>query len=199
MRSCTKRFYPLIVLSLIALSGWPASGYPEQETAEGGIPPKGFHVERIEQKRTEVIAWLRIQVVANTDTEATWAALENIEEWDQFLRIFSRITPVARTETMTRYRMAVSPPWPVRDFDSLIWMAPLPEQRLMFWRADKDDLARSHGRIEVKEIPGGTRISYEIHSPVKEAFPPWVVRIGLYLVLPGIAKDFYERINEQDG
>jgi len=51
----------------------------------------------------------------------------------------------------------------------------------------------------VKEIAGGTRISYEMHSPVKKAFPPWVVRIGLYLVLPGIAKEFYERINEQDG
>jgi hypothetical protein len=87
----------------------------------------------------------------------------------------------------------------MRDFDSLIWMATLPEQRLIFWRADKDDLARSHGRIEVKEIAGGTRVNYEIHSPVEKAFPPWVVRIGLGLVLPGIAKDFYKRINEQDG
>ena len=199
MRSYTKRFYPLIVLSLITLSGWPASGHPEQETIEGDIPRKGFRIELIEQKRTEVISWIRVQVVADTGIEETWAVLRNIEAWDEFLRIFSRITPVARTETMTRYRMAVSPPWPVRDFDSLIWMATLPEQRLIFWRADKDDLARSHGRIEAKEIPGGTRINYEILSPVKETFPPWVVRIGLYLILPGIAKDFYERINEQDG
>ena len=201
MRSCTKRFYPFVVLSLLALSGWPAIGHSEQEkTAEGGIPPKGLpHRKRIEQERTEAIAWLRVQVVADTGTEATWAALQNIEEWDQFLRIFSRITPVARTETMTRYRMAVSPPWPVRDFDSVIWMATLPEQRLILWTSDKDDLASSHGRIEVKEIAGGTRVSYEMHSPVKQAFPPWVVRIGLYLVLPGVAQDFYKMINEQDG
>jgi hypothetical protein len=199
MRSCTKRFYPLIILYLLALSGWPAIGHTEQETSEGGIPPKGFRVELIEQERTEAIAWLRVQVVTDTGTEATWAALQNIEEWDQFLRIFSRITPVARTETMTRYRMAVSPPWPVSDFDSIIWMATLPEQRLILWRADKDDLASSHGRIEVKEIAGGTRINYEMHSPVKQAFPPWVVRIGLYLVLPGVAQDFYKMINEQDG
>lgn len=199
MRSCTKRFYPFVFLSLFALSGWPESGHSEQETAEGGIPPKGFHVENIEQKRTEAIAWLRIQVVADTDTGATWAALENIEEWDQSLRIFSRITPVARTETMTRYRMAVSPPWPVRDFDSILWMATLPEQRLILWTSDKDDLTSSHGRIEVKGIAGGTRIIYEMHSPVKQAFPPWVVRIGLYLVLPGVAQDFYTMINEQDG
>jgi hypothetical protein len=199
MLSCTKRFYPLIVLSLLALSGWPASGHPEQETIQRDMPQKGFRVEQIEQERTEAIAWLRVEVVADTGTEATWAVLENIEEWDQFLRIFPKITPVARTETMTRYRMAVSPPWPVRDFDSIIWMATLPEQRLILWTSDKDDLASSHGRIEVKEIAGGTRISYEMHSPVKQAFPPWVVRIGLYLVLPGVAKDFYERINEQDG
>ena len=199
MRSCTKRFYLLIVLSLVALSGWPASGHPEQETIEGDMPQKGFRVEHIEQRRTEAIAWLRVQVVADTGTEATWAVLENIEEWDQFLRIFPRITPVARTETMTRYRIAVSPPWPVRDFDSLLWMATLPEQRLILWTSNKDDLASSHGRIEVKEIPGGTRINYEIHSPVEDTFPPWVVRIGLYLILPGMAQDFYERINEQDG
>ncbi len=199
MRSCTRRLYPLVVLSLLALSGWPASGHSEQKTAKKGTSPKGFRVERIEQKRTEVIAWLRIQVVADTGTEETWAALRNIEEWPEFLRIFSQVTPVARTETMTRYRMSVSPPWPIRDFDSIIGMATLPEQRLIFWRSDKDDLTSSHGRIEVKKIAGGTRISYEMHSPVKEAFPPWVVRIGLYLVLPGMAKDFYNRINDQDG
>lgn len=199
MRSYTKRIYPIIVLSLLAMYRWPASGHAEQETAEGGIPPKGFRIERIEQERTDAIAWLRIQVVADTGTEATWAALQNIEEWDQFLRIFSRITPVARTETMTRYRMAVSPPWPVRDFDSIIWMTTLPEQRLILWTSDKDDLESSHGRIEVKEIAGGTRIIYEMHSPAKQAFPPWVVRIGLYLVLPGVAQDFYKMINEQDG
>ncbi len=197
MCSCTKSFYPLVTLSLLALCWWPATGHSEQEAAEGSIPPKGFHIERIEQERTEAIAWLRVQVVADTGTEATWAALQNIEAWDQFLRIFSRITPVARTETMTRYRMAVSPPWPVRDFDSIIWMATLPEQRLILWMSDKDDLASSHGRIEVKEIPGGTRTIYEMHSPVKQAFPPWVVRIGLYLVLPGVAQDFYKMINEQ--
>jgi len=199
MRSCRKHFYPLLVLSLLALSGWPVSGHSEQETAEGGIPRKGFGVEHIEQKRTEAISWIRVQVAADTGTEETWAVLQNIEAWNEFLRIFSRITPVARTETMTRYRMAASPPWPIRDFDSLIWMATLPEQRLILWRADKDDLARSHGRIEVKEITGGTRVNYEIHSPTQSAFPPWIVQIGLRLVLPGIARDFYERISEQDG
>ncbi|MGW8322447.1 MAG: hypothetical protein ACWGSD_12930 [Thermodesulfobacteriota bacterium] len=199
MRSCAKRFHPLVILSLLALCCSPALGHSEKETTEGDIPPKGFRVERIEQKRTEEIAWLRVQVVADTGTEATWAVLQNIEEWDQFLRIFSRITPVARTETMTRYRMSVSPPWPVRDFDSVIWMETLPEERLILWTSDKDDPTSSHGRVEVKEITGGTRVSYEMHSPAKQAFPQWVVRIGLYLVLPGVAKDFYERINEQGG
>jgi hypothetical protein len=66
----------------------------------------------------------------------------------------------------------------------------------MLWRSDKDDLERSHGRIEVKEITGGTRVSYEMHSPASSAYPPWMVRIGLYLILPGIAEDFYNLINE---
>lgn len=198
MRSCRKLSFPLVALSLFALSGWPTNVHPKQEATEAGIRPKGFRVEQIQQKRTEAISWIRVQVVADTGTEETWAVLQDIEAWDEFLRIFPRITPLTRTETMTRYRIAVSPPWPIRDFDSIIWIATLPEQRLMIWRADKDDLARSHGRIEVREITGGTRVSYEINSPVKSAFPPWVVRIGLHLVLPGMAKDFYRRINEQE-
>ena len=199
MRRGMKRFSLLFVLSLLALPGWPAIGHAIEETPEGDISKKGFRIEQIEQKRTEAISWVRVQVVADTGVEETWAALRNVEAWAQYLRVFSQITPVARTRTMIRYRMAVTPPWPVRDFESLIWLAALPEQRLMIWRSDKDDLAQSHGRIEVKEIAGGTRVSYEIHSPVKRAFPPWVLRIGLRLVLPGIAKDFYAWIDEEEG
>jgi len=78
-------------------------------------------------------------------------------------------------------------------------MAKLPEQHLMLWRSDKDNLAGSHGRIEAEEIRGGTRVSYEMHSPLKGAFPKWVVRIGLYIALPGIAQDFYDRIHQREG
>ncbi len=199
MRACTRLLYPLLVLSLLHLSGWTSSGRAEPGTAGKGRPVKGFRIERIEQKRTETIAWLRVQVVADTGPEETWSALEDIEAWAQFLHIFSRITPVEKSGSLTLYRMAVSPPWPIHDFDSRIWIAKLPEYRLLFWRSDKDDLAKSHGRIEVYGIPGGTRVSYEMHSPAKRAFPPWVVRIGLYLVLPRIAHDFYNQIHEQGG
>lgn len=186
----------LLILSLFALTGLKASKRVDQGVPKEAPPPKGFRVERIEQKRTEMISWIRVQVVANTETEETWAALRNIDDWPRHLRIFSGIRPVARTETMTRYKIFVSPPWPIRDFESVIWMATLPEQRLMLWRSDKDDLQRSHGRIEVREIDGGTRVSYEMHSPLRSAYPPWVVRIGLYLILPGIAQDFYDYINK---
>jgi hypothetical protein len=97
---------------------------------------------------------------------------------------------------MTRYRMSVSPPWPVPDFDSVVWIAKLPELHLILWRADKDDLTRSHGKIILEEVEGGSRVTYEIHSPAKRAFPPWVVRIGLYLVLPRMTEDFYDRIQQ---
>ena len=197
MRSC-ERLQVLLVVSLLSLSGLIESAYAEPETPNGEEPLEGFRIERIEQKRTDTIAWLRIQVVADRGSEKTWAVLQNIEEWPHFLRIFSQITPVERARTMTRYRLSVSPPWPLRDFVSTVWMAKLPDQRLMLWRADRETLTNSHGRIEVKEIAGGTRVIYEFQSPAGKAFPPWVVRIGLYLVLPGIAQDFYDRINERD-
>ena len=197
MRSC-ERLQVLLVLSLLSLSGSIESAYAEPETPDGETPLEGFRIERIEQKRTDEIAWMRIQVVADRGSEATWAVLQNIEEWSHFLRIFSQITPVERARTMTRYQLYVSPPWPLGDFVSTVWIAKLPDQRLMLWRADRETLTNSHGRVEVKQIAGGTRVIYEFQSPARKAFPPWVVRIGLYLVLPGIAKDFYDRIDERD-
>ena len=69
MLSRNQPFYPLLVLSLLVLSGWPAGGHSEQEPPEGETPPRGFRVEQIEQKRTEVISWVRVQVLTDTDTE----------------------------------------------------------------------------------------------------------------------------------
>ncbi len=195
----SRRYCPLLILALFALSGWTARGQAKQDAPGKGEASTGFHIERIEQKRTEEISWLRIQVVADTNMKETWAVLQDVETWDQFLRIFSGVTILKRAGALTQYRLAVSPPWPVRDFDSVIWMAKLPEQGLMIWRSDKDNLAGSHGRLEVEGIPGGTRVSYEMHSPLKGSFPKWVVRIGLYIVLPGMAQDFYERIRQAEG
>ncbi len=198
MRSRTRLVYALLLLSLLHLSGGSASGRAKPGAAEQNRPVKGIRIERIEQKRTEAIAWLRVQVLADTGPAETWSVLQDVEGWGRFLHIFSSVAPVETAGPLTLYRMAVSPPWPIHDFDSLIWIAKLPEYRLLLWRADKDDLAKSHGRIKVEGIPGGTRVSYEMHSPAKGAFPPWVVKIGLYLVLPRVAHDFYDRIREQE-
>lgn len=196
MRSTFARI--VLAASLAVLTGRAERGFAEQGPNPNGEPQPGFRVESIEQKRTEVIAWLRVQVVADTPPQETWDVLQKLQEYPEFLDLFSRVTPVDRTETMTRYRMSVSPPWPIPDFDSKLWIAKLPAHRLMLWRNDKDDLTGSHGKVAVEEIPGGSRVIYEIHSPAKKAFPPWVVRIGLYLVLPGVAHDFYGRIRPQD-
>lgn len=197
MRRFALPFCSFFLVSLLALSPWAATGRAKPQRGPDETSHQGYRIEGIQQKRTGTISWLRVQVVADTDLERTWAALQDIDSWS-FLRIFSGITPLERNGNMTLYRMSVSPPWPIRDFDSLIWMATLPEQRLMLWRSNKDDLTESHGRIEVRELPGGTLVNYEMHSPAKGSFPPWMVRIGLYLILPGIAQDFYDRIQGQD-
>ena len=198
MHSSQRSRSLLIVVCLFVVSGSTGNGYAEQGKAVGAKPSEGFYVESIEQKRTETISWIRIQVVADTGPRETWAVLQNVQDWAEFLDIFSRVTPVESTDTMTRYWISVSAPWPVPDFDSLVWIATLPDLRVMLWRKDKDKLTRNHGKIAVTEIPGGSRVIYEIHSPAKRAFPPWVVRIGLYMVLPGVARDFYDRIQQQD-
>jgi hypothetical protein len=199
MHSYPKSLSLLLAVSLLLVSGSTEIGHAEQGKSGKAKPPQGgFRVESVEQENTETISWLRIQVAADTGLGETWAVLQNIEEWAEFLDIFSRVTPVEKTETMTRYWFSVSAPWPVPDFDSVVWIATLPDQRVMLWRKHKERMTSSHGKIAVKEIPGGSRVIYEIHTPAEKAFPPWVVRIGLYLVLPGMARDFYDRIQQQD-
>jgi len=198
MPSCPRYLSLLLAVSLLVVSGSTEIGHAEKGKTGKAKPPEGFRVESVEQVNTETISWLRIQVVADTGPRETWAVLQNVQEWAEFLDIFSRVTPVERTDTMTRYCLSVSAPWPVPDFDSVVWIATLPDLRVMLWRKDKEKLTSSHGKIAVMEIPGGSRVIYEIHTPARKAFPPWVVRIGLYLVLPGVARDFYDRIQQQD-
>jgi hypothetical protein len=186
----------LTAVSVLLLPGLTGNGLAEPETPEQGIPPEGFRIEQIEQKRTDVIAWLRVQVVANTGPEQTWEVVQNMQAYPDFLEIFPEVRAVERAGTMTRYRLSVSPPWPVRNFHSLVWIAKLQEQRVILWRKEREGLSGSHGKIAVEAVQGGTRVIYEIQSPVESAFPPWVVRIGLYLVLPGVAQDFYDRIKQ---
>jgi hypothetical protein len=188
----------MLAVSLLLVSASTESGHAEQVRPGKARPSEGFRVESIEQKNTGTISWLRIQVVADTGPRETWAVLQNIQEWAEFLDVFSQARPVERTDTMTRYLLSVSAPWPVPDFDSVVWIATLPDLRVMLWRKDKEKLTSSHGKLAVTEIPSGSRVTYEIHTPAQKAFPPWVVRIGLYLVLPGVARDFYDRIQQQD-
>jgi hypothetical protein len=198
MHSCRRSLSLLLSVFLLVVSGSTETGYAEQGKTGKAKRSDGFRIESIEQERTEATSWLRIQVVADTGPRETWAVLQNVEEWAEFLDIFSQVKPVERTDTMTRYWLSVSAPWPVPDFDSVVWIATLPDSRLMLWRKHKERLTSSHGKIAVEAIPGGSRVIYEIHTPARTAFPPWVVRIGLYVVLPGLARDFYDRIQEQD-
>ena len=198
MRSRTRHLLLFLAAPLIALVSPADNGYGQSETAGKAKALKSFHIEGIEQVRTERISWLQVQVLADAGVAETWSVLQDMKAYPEFLRIFTGVTAVDRTEAMTRYRMSVSPPWPMRNFDSLVWVAKLPELRLILWRSDKDDLTSSHGKIALEEVKEGSRVTYEIHSPAKKAFPPWVVRIGLYLVLPRMAQDFYDRIQQQN-
>ncbi len=198
MVATLRILFVVFAVSCAGLWGRAERVCAEPQGAPTGARPAGFRVEGIEQKRNELIAWLQVQVVADTQPGETWDVLQKMQEYPEFLDLFSRVTPVERTEKMTRYRMSISPPWPIRNFESVIWVTKLPEQRMMLWRSDKDDLEGSHGKVAVEEVPGGSRVTYEILSPAKKAFPPWVVRIGLYLVLPGVAQDFYERIKPKE-
>jgi len=98
---------------------------------------------------------------------------------------------------MARYRFYVSPPWPMADFESVVSVKRAPGERLLIWRVEEGGLAGMFGRVLVKEATGGAEVVYDSYDSAKKSFPAWVVKIGLYIVLPGVLEDLTERIREQ--
>ncbi len=159
---------------------------------------RGFRIETIERERGEKISRLRIRVSMDTGVEATWEILRNLEQWDRFLSLFSRVTPLGDRTPPTHYRLSVSPPWPIPDFESVIWVKKLPRQRTILWRVQKGRMRDSYGRISVKEREGGCLIDYESLGPAGHTAPKWMVKLGLYFVVPSLARDFHDRVLEEE-
>jgi hypothetical protein len=186
----------LIALHFIFLPAWPVEGKLNKGRSSEEMALEGVRIEEVRNERTETLVATRIRIFTDAPAGKTWAVLQDMEEWDRFIKLFSHIAPLETEGTETQYLLSVSPPWPIGDFDSVIRVEKLPEERQILWKVEKAKLTGNHGILSVKEADGGSRIIYESYGPAKSAFPDWVMKIGINLVLPSVLKDFYREIRE---
>jgi hypothetical protein len=187
----------LVALHFVIHPAWQAEGKVNKGRPSKEMALQGVRIEEIYNNRTETLAATRIQVFTDAPAGKTWAVLQDLEEWDRFMKLFSRIAPLETEGTETRYRLSVAPPWPIGDFDSVVWVEKLPEERQILWNVRRAELTVKHGIISVEEAYGGSRIIYESYGTAESAFPDWVMKIGINLILPSILKDLYQEIREQ--
>jgi hypothetical protein len=186
----------LIASTFVFLPPWQAEGKLNKGRPSEEAALEGVRIEEVRNERTETLVATRIRIFTDAPPGKTWAVLQDLEEWDRFIKVFSHIAPLETEGTETRYLLSVSPPWPISDFDSVIRVKKLPEEKQIRWRVEREKLIGNHGIISVKEADGGSRIIYESCGPAKTAFPDWVMKIGVNLILPSLLKDFYREIRE---
>jgi len=187
----------LTALPFVFLPAWQAEGKLNKERPSKKMVLKGVRIEEVCKKKTESLATTRIQVFTDVPAARTWAVLHHPEEWHRFLKLFSRIAPLETEGTESRYLLSVSPPWPISNFESVIRVEKFPEERRILWKVERAEMTGSQGIISVKEADGGSRIIYESYGPARSAFPDWVTKIGINLVLPSVLQDLYHELLEQ--
>jgi len=181
---------------------------PRSEGAGGTVedpaaPPiraasaEAYEVLEIERSTTGNIRLLRIRALVRKPPQETWAVILDMESWPEFLTLFSRVWFLGTVDDMARYRFFVSPPWPVADFESVVRVKSLPEQRLLLWNVQEGGLVGMYGKIYIQEATGGSEVVYESYGSAGKSFPAWMVKIGLYLVVPEVLKDICRRIAEK--
>jgi len=195
-RSACSAFLVLLWL----LSHPEIAGGTEQGTALPRIQAaaaEAYEVLEIERGTTGNIRLLRIRTLVRHPPRETWAVLQDLESWPAFLDLFSRVMPLGTVDDLVRYRFFVSPPWPVADFESVVRFKSMAEQRLLDWNVEEGGLAGTSGKIYLREVMGGSEIVYESYTSAGKSFPAWMVKIGLYLVVPGVLDDLCQRIAEK--
>lgn len=187
----------IAVALLAALSARTAAGRDAEDgdPVEGGH--KGFKIEQIEMESSPTLGLMRVRAFTDTPAEATWAVLRDVQRWERALGLFSETELLESTPSRSRYRLHVSPPWPIRDFEAVVNVESPPGERLLLWTVEEGRIAGNFGKIRVQERPGGSRVIYESYGPPKNAFPPWMLRIGLRLILPSQLEDLHEAILEE--
>ena len=194
-QQCLKAIFMLICLVLAG------SARAEDRLANGASPSerpgKGFRIENIDRDANASVAWIKIRVVSDAPVQETWEVVDDIDHWGQAMDLVSNTEILEKKGDVSRYKLFISPPWPMSDFYSIIQVRRTSKPHLFLYWVNEGFMQGSFGKISAGGVPGGSWIFFESFGSPKNRFPDWMVKIGVHLVLPSVLKDLYNRILEK--
>jgi len=69
------------------------------------------------------------------------------------------------------------------------------DHEIDYW-IERGFMAGTRGTISVEDEGSGTRLLFENLGPPNQRFPDWMVKIGVYLVMPSVLKEIRGRVQE---
>ncbi len=170
---------------------------PPQASPYVEKPKKGIRINHVDRDADASVAWLKIRVLSDTAIEETWEVVQTLENWDQAMDLISRVETLGEDNGEIRYKLYVSPPWPLGNFDSIVRITRTGKPRMFLYRVEQGFMQGSFGKISAGETPdGGSWIFFENYGAPSARFPDWMVKIGIHLVVPSVLKDIHKRILE---
>jgi len=156
---------------------------------------KGIRVEHVDRDASETAAWIRIRVLSDTPPQETWNVIRNIRQWDRFMDLYEEVEVLDPDGPMERYRLSISPPWPISRAESLVRVMKRPADRAMDYWVEAGLMQGTYGRISVSDADGkASRILFENTGSPDRRFPDWMVKISVYLVVPSVLREIREQI-----
>jgi len=194
------RILPAFITAVILLLSVPyarADDTQSQDPVQEQQLEKGIHIDNIDRDTDGTIAWIKIRVLTDTAIEETWEVIQGLEDWDKAMDLISKVEILGEENEETRYKLFVSPPWPLGDFDSSVRVRKTSQPHLFLYWVEKGFMQGTFGKMSAGEEPGGgSWILFENYGSAAARFPDWMVKIGIHLVVPSVLKDIHERILE---
>jgi len=201
-RPSRLKAFSLAVCLGSALCAWgPGDGHAATEPAPAPEKAReeieGTRVVEVDRNATDEVAWIRIWVLSDTPPGVTWDVIQNVQQWDRFMDLYSQVSLITTDGTMDVYELNVSPPWPISDAKTVVRVLKQPAERTLSYWVELGFMKGTHGKISVEEAAGGSRILFENLGAPTQRFPDWMVKIGVYLVMPSVLEDLRGQILRQ--
>jgi len=192
-----RRRLPLwAMLTAALILACPGRGEPAPVSEKAGKKSgrEGMQVHSVDRDADSSHAWIRIHVLCDTPAGETWEVIRGIEDWDEVMDLISRVEVLEENPRETRYKLRISPPWPLSDYFSIVRVREAAEGTELDYRVEEGFLFETFGKIAVGEDQAGSWIRFENLGSPQRRFPDWMVRLGIRLVVPSVLKDIRGRI-----
>jgi len=184
------------LLLLASLSHAQQPPPPSAATTATKNPGKGISIQQVDRDTDGKIAWIKIRMLSDTPVKETWVVVGDVDQWARCISLIPRIEPMKSRGADSMYRIYGSPPWPFPDVESVVRVRKSSAScHLSYW-IEEGFMEGTYGNISVSREASGCWLIYDNYGPHKIRFPGWMVKIGVYIVLPSILKDLHAQILE---